>query len=132
MTRPLFALLAACALTSGAALAADKPKPDQLVSSHLAALGTAEARGVAKTRATTGTVQVVFRLGSQGQLSGPGAIISDGRKERIQWAFNQLEYPGEQIAFDGSRVSVGTVRPGVRSPLSDFIYQFDFLIKEGL
>ena len=132
MTRPLFALLAASILTNGPVLGADKPKPDQLVASHLAALGTAEARGAAKTRAATGTVQVVFRLGSQGQLSGPAAIVSDGHKSRIQWAFNQLEYPGEQLAFDGSRVSVATVRPGVRSPLSDFVYQFDFLIKEGL
>ena len=130
--QPLIPYLSCLALAAGATAKDDKPKPDQLVASHLAALGSAEKRAAVKSRAATGTVQVVFRLGAQGQLSGPAALLSVGHKARINWAFNQLEYPGEQFGFDGSRVTVGLVRPGVRSNLSEFIYQFDYLLKEGL
>ncbi|PYV19960.1 MAG: hypothetical protein DMG07_00715 [Acidobacteria bacterium] len=130
--QPLIPFLSCLALAAGATAKDDKPKPDQLVASHLAALGSAEKRAAVKSRAATGTVQVVFRLGAQGQLSGPAALLSVGHKARINWAFNQLEYPGEQFGFDGSRVTVGLVRPGVRSNLSEFIYQFDYLLKEGL
>jgi hypothetical protein len=110
----------------------EKPKAADVVAKHLEALGTAEARAAAKTRAAQGPVQVVFRLGGSGQLTGNGLIASEGRKARIEWKFQQVEYPGEQLAFDGSKLTVGQVRPGVRSPLTQFVYQFDFLMKEGL
>jgi hypothetical protein len=36
------------------------------------------------------------------------------------------------LAYDGNRVTVGQVRPGQRSNLSGFVYQYDMLLKEGL
>jgi len=134
-TKLAVSLVSLLALPLGAALLEakdEKPKAADVVARHLESIGTAEARAAAKNRAATGPVQVVFRLGGSGQLTGKGVIASEGNKNRIEWSFQQLEYPGEQLAFDGNKVTVGQVRPGVRSQLTQFVYQFDFLLKEGL
>jgi hypothetical protein len=110
----------------------EKLKPEQLVQKHLASIGTTEALAAVRTRGMSGTAQVVFRLGSTGQVNGKSTLLSDGKKVRIGMVFPALEYPGEQLAYDGNRVTVGQVRPGQRSNLSGFVYQYDMLLKEGL
>jgi hypothetical protein len=109
-----------------------KLKPEEVVAKHLESLGMAGAIAAIKTRATAGTAQVIFRLPSPGQIVGKGNIFSEGRKLRIQMTFGALEYPAEQLAFDGEHVTVSQVRPGQRSNLGSFIYQYDMLMKEGL
>jgi hypothetical protein len=110
----------------------EKMKGADFVVKALEALGTAEARAAAKSRVATGALQVTFRLGGQGQLRGKGVFASEGNKTRFDWGFPQVDYPGEQIAFNGSKVNVGQIRPGQWSQLGGFVYQYDFLLKEGL
>jgi len=112
--------------------AAEKLKPEELVARHLQSIGPEAARSQVKTRAVTGSAEVTFRLGATGQLKGSAAFFSDGKQARISLNFHALDYPGEQWAFDGERVSVGTVRPGERSALSSFIYHYDVLMREAL
>ncbi len=109
-----------------------KLKAEDLVAKHLAAIGTAEARGAVQNRTGVGSAQMISRLGSTGQLSGKSNILSEGRKVRLGMSFGALDYPGDQIAFDGEKVSVGQRRPGERSELSKFIYAYDIIVREGL
>ncbi len=114
-------------------LAEDKKiKPEELVSRHLASIGTTEAIAAVHSRAIAGNAHVIFRLGGHGDMRGKANILSEGGKVRIGMNFPSNDYPGEQIAFDGSRVTTGYVRPGQRSPLSDFVYIQDVLVREGL
>lgn len=110
----------------------EKMKGADVIARHLEALGKPEARAAAKSRTVVGQLQVTFRLGGQGQLRGKGVFASEGTRFRIDWATQQVDYPGEQVAFDGSRTSVGQIRPGLRSHLSQFLYDYDYLLKEGL
>jgi len=110
----------------------EKLKPEELIAKHLESIGPAEKRKAIKTRATAGTAQVVFRVGGNGNLSGKGNILSDGPSVRMGFNFPALDYPGEQLAFDGSKVTAGQISPGNYPPFSGFIYQNDFLLKEGL
>jgi hypothetical protein len=125
-------------LSFGLTLAATLPaadtklKPEELVEKHLASLGTPESRNALKSREISGSSQVIFRQGGTGRLAGTAMVMSEGPRFRIGMAFNQPAYPGEQLAFDGNKVTVGDIRPGQRSPLSEFIYNFDTIIKEGL
>lgn len=112
--------------------ASEKMKPEELVAKHLEAIGTAAARAAAKNRVMTGTAEVNFRLGSRGQLIGKSTILSEGSKLRLGMNFASDQYPGEQIVFDGNSVTVAELRPGIRSNLSAFLYQNEFLLKEGL
>jgi hypothetical protein len=109
-----------------------KIKAEDVVARHLASIGTPEARAAIKDRIATGIVRVIFRLGSQGQLPGKCGLISEERKVRLSMNFSTLAYPGEQLAFDGERVTVGEVQPGQRSPFSDFVYTYNVILKEGL
>jgi len=135
MRRPdLWKLLAAFAVLAAVPTHAKDPKltAKEVLARHLEAIGSAEARAKIAAREATGTGRVVFRLGGTGQLEGQGGIVSQGDKVRLGVIFNATEYPGEHVAFDGDKVTVGTIRAGVRSNLSNFLYTHDILLREGL
>ena len=136
MKRP-FNLLAVviCGLTVLLATASardEKLKPEELVTKHLAAIGSAEARSRVKTRAMAGVTTFVLRLGGHGEGSGSANMLSDERRTRIGLKYASLEVPGEQLAFDGKEVSVGLVRPGQRSPRSQFVHHYEVMMRDGL
>jgi hypothetical protein len=109
-----------------------KLKPEQVVSKHLESIGKPEAHKAVTSRMTSGESQVIFRLGGQGTLTGQGNILSEGQSVRMGMRFSALEYPGEQIAYDGKDVGVAQISPGTYSPLASFIRENDLLVKEGL
>lgn len=128
-------IAASCALLSLSWLLQAKEaklKPEELIEKHLAAIGTPEARAEVKSRMMNGTAEVVFRVGSFGQLSGGSTFASQGNRVRLALKFPHPEYPGEQLAFDGEDVSVGVIHSGRRSELSQFVHEYDALLKEGL
>jgi hypothetical protein len=109
-----------------------KLKPEELIAKHLDSIGSAEKLKSAKSRATIGTTQVSFRVGGSGTLNGKANILSQGSSVRAGFTYSALEYPGEQIAFDGNKVTAGQMSPGNYPPFSRFIYENDVLLKEGL
>ena len=109
-----------------------KLKPEELAAKHLAALGTMEARAAAKTRVASGTTKVVNVLGGAGNVEGKGMMVSDGPKFRFGMNFPALDYPGEDMAFDGTRAATGFLREGRRSNLSVFLNSQPLVLKEGL
>jgi hypothetical protein len=109
-----------------------KLKGEEIVTNCLSSIGTPEAREAAKTRILAGTVQMVYRLGGSGQLSGKVNMLSEARKFRFGMNLGALDYPGDQFAFDGDKATVGQIRSRVRSAFSDFLYNNDAVIKEGL
>jgi hypothetical protein len=46
--------------------------------------------------------------------------------------FNRSDYPAEEVSFNGEEGDVGQLSLGRRSPLGEFIYQFDEIVAEGL
>ncbi len=121
-------LMAALVFARGA-----KMKPEELVTKHLASIGTAEARAAARNRTALGNADVVFLMGGAGQLSGSLNFLTAGRMIRMETIFDNMKYPGDTFTFDGKKVNIASVPPnGVRWPLADFVYAFDKLLKEGL
>lgn len=107
-------------------------KAEDIVASNFASIGTPEARAAVQSRIVGGTVQMSYRLGGTGQLSGKINIISEGHKFRFGMNLGALDYPGDQFAFDGDKVTVGQIRSRVRSAFSDFLYNNEIVVKEGL
>lgn len=127
----LCAFLFAC-LFSAHAGKEPKMKVEELVARHLDSIGTPEARAAAKNRVASGTAQVIFRMPASGRLDGSGSFLSDGRLISISLMFASADYQGEHLVFDGKSVDVGQLQLRVRSHLSDFVYHYGVLLKEGL
>ncbi len=109
-----------------------KLTPEELVSKHLESLGKPEAIQKVRSRIINGAASASIQVGGAGLVSGKASILSTGPQTRIGMAFPVRDYPGEQFAFDGNRVTAGTIQPGVRSALTAFVYQNDALLKEGI
>jgi hypothetical protein len=126
----VFALLAQCVM--------QLPAKDgeltarEVVQKNLESIGTADARAAISSRVLNATARVTFILGNTGGFNGKGSMLSEGNKIRIGLKFLVSDYPGEQIAYDGSEADFGFVRAGQRSPLSQLLFTQDSIIKEGL
>jgi hypothetical protein len=117
----------------GAGSAQDKkPRPEELVARHVESLGAAEAQAAARSRTVTGSVTLSLRIGGAGNLSGEAMMVSTGPRLRFGMRFPVIEYPGEDMAFDGARAATGFLPKGTRSQLSAFLSQQDAPLKEGL
>ena len=103
-----------------------------LISRHLEAIGTATAREAVKSRFGAGTVKFIGRIGRTGSFDGSIGLVSLNPKIRYSVKFPTVDYPGEQLAYDGKKVDVGWLPAGRRSELSLFIQQQDLPFKEGL
>jgi len=125
-------MLVMCLAIPGLVAEDGELKAEDIVASNLASIGTPEARAAVQSQIVGGTVQMTYRLGGSGQLSGKINIISEGRKLRFGMNFGALDYPGDQFAFDGDKVTVGQIRSRVRSAFSDFLYNNEIIVKEGL
>ena len=127
-----FGILTLCLSIPGLLAEEEKLKAEDIVARHLASIGTAEARAAVKNRLVGGTVQLINRVGGSGELAGKINIISEGRKIRFGMNFSPINTSSVQVAFDEKNVSVGQVQPGMRSKLSQFIYENNVMVKEGL
>lgn len=131
---PAMFLLLVFAVSMAPSLGAkdEKLKPEQLIAKHLESIGSPAKLKEIKMRTTVGTTHVDFRIGGQASLNGQGGLASDPTSVRADFSFPALEYRGEQFTYDGEKVFIGQVNPGVRSPLGRFLYENDVLLKEGL
>lgn len=130
----LLATLALFLISTTPVLTADDKKMtvEQLVASHLAAIGSDEARAAAKTRFATGSVKFISRIGNVGQLDGKGGIASTNPKVRYSMRFPAPDFPSEEMVFDGEKSATSFLPEGKRSNLAQFLDQHNVPLKEGL
>jgi hypothetical protein len=113
--------------------AADKLTSDEVVTKHLASIGSTEDIAAAHTRVATGATQARLRLTNTAvELSGPAQIASDGDKFLLAMIFQSNNYPHEKASFDGQNVAVGVLTQGGRTPLGTFLTSQSALMKHGL
>ena len=135
---PFVRLLAAAVIVvsavspAGAALAADKMSPEEVVSKHLEAVGTAEARAAARSRIILGTARFALRAGGSGEAEGNAVLASDGSKSLLSMNFGAPDYPHDTMGFNGKDFKVKFIRPGVRSILGEIFVRNSELFREGI
>lgn len=140
MARKIFPLLLMTALClsfsfsgSGSSFAKDSDlTPEEVVAAHLKSIGSPDVLASIKNRGIAGVAKVNFIQGGTGTMEGQSLIVSAGPNLGFVMKFGGVEYPGENFAYDGSEVTVSNISPGQRSPLGDFLYRYNFIIKEGL
>lgn len=105
---------------------------EELIAHHLDSIGSAQARAFPKNRVVSGTVKLVSRVGTASNIDGQAAVASSGAKLRYSMRFTSPQYPGEQLAFDGSRILTGHLPSGRRSELSQYLEQQGLPLRDGL
>ncbi len=109
-----------------------KMTAEEVVSKHLASIGSAADLAAVKSRIMVGVGQLGSSLGYSGQIGGPAQFASEGDKVLFAMIFSANDYPYEKAGFDGERLTVGKQEIGVRSSLGDFLKSEDIIFKQGL
>lgn len=120
--------------TSSAAtiLAKQKITSEEIIARHLDSIGSAEARAAAKTRVIAGTAVATFRGRGTGNVEGRAVFASEDTKNLFGMAFGTPNYSGEKVGFDGKDLTVGYLRPGIRSSLGSFLLIHESAFRHGL
>jgi len=111
---------------------AKDPSPEELIAEHLKSIGEQAAMAQVKSIVFAGTSEVDFILGMSGNMAGASMIVSEGPKMGIVMRFQDINYPGEHFAYDGKNVTVGHMKPGLKSPIADFLYRYNKVMKNGM
>ncbi|MGQ0760662.1 MAG: hypothetical protein ACT4OT_01395 [Acidobacteriota bacterium] len=113
------------------ALASDKMRPEDVVTKHLESVGAEETRASIHNRIVAGTVVFTVSAPSNAKFDGDCILASEGNKNMIAMAFggNAVQ---EKFAFDGSKLTAGSPRPGSRGFWGDFLLTHDNIVKHGL
>ena len=133
-----FASLVLCTLMISAAAAQaanrDKMNPADIIAKHLAAIGTDKDRQAVKSQLAVGTVNASTRSGNTGvgRIDGRVVMASQGARNLIGMVFDSPDYPSEKFGYDGKKLTIGFVRPGVRSRFGQFIISNESIFKQGL
>lgn len=112
---------------------AQKMTAEEVVAKHLESIGPAAARANAKGRAAVGNTRATFRArNNSGSIDGRAVVGSMDHKIVYALVFNAPNYPGEKFGFDGKKLTIGYIIPGVRSSLGSFVLINSDVFKEGL
>jgi hypothetical protein len=104
----------------------------ELIAKHLASIGTPENLANVKARSFVGSAMVNFLQGASGSLKDGALLgISEGKHVGLMMKFNDINYPGEYLAYNGKEVSVKDVTPGRKSELANFLFTYNAIMKDG-
>ena len=117
--------------------AAEKMTPEDLVSLHLDAIGSADARSGMKSRLFRGEgVWRVFRGGfALLPATLPATVFEASDGDSISLRFDtggNPTYYGEHLIYDGKNVRIFQGFPGGRSPLGEYFIYNKALLREGI
>ena len=128
----LLVLMATPPTTPNALSDKDKISLEDVITKHLDAIGSSEARAAVKSRVILGTALATFRIGGTGQAPGRSVLASQGNRSLMGITFDISDYPHENMGFDGKKLTVADVTPGVRSTLGKFFMAHEMPFREGL
>jgi len=131
-TKTYFLLSVCCVLAVQVLGICADPSPEQLVAEHLKSIGDSATLADIKSITLIGTAEANFILGMSGNMTGTSMLISEGPKMATVMRFQDINYPGEYFAYNGKSVTVGHIKPGLKSPIADFVYRYNKVMKNGM
>jgi len=125
--------LVLCSTAGASLLPEDKLKPEELVTKHLASIGSPDVLANAKSVVAVGDAKAISRSAAVKDVVGVSQIASVGGKVLLAMVFNSTSYPHEKVAFNGDKMTIGLwTTSGQRSDLGDFLMSQQAIFKEGL
>ena len=111
----------------------EKLTAEELLTRHLASIGTPEAIAKIKSRAMAGNGRLTPLRGFVGKtLTGPVQFASVDDNLLFVMMLNSNEYPYEKFAYNGKDITVGKMPSGNRTLLGEFLKSTSNIIKQGI
>jgi len=110
----------------------DNPPPEQLAAWHIESIGDPAVLSQIKSIASIGTAKIEYISEGFENPGGLAALISEGPKMAVAMRFPDTDSSGEYLAYDGNAVTARNMASGGKSPLADFLYRYDTIMKNGL
>jgi hypothetical protein len=105
----------------------------EILTKHLASIGTPEAIAKTKSRVMVGSGRLTPLRGFFGKtMTGPVQFASVDDSLLFVMILNSNEYPYEKVAFNGKDITVGKMPSGNRTPLGEFLKSTSNIIKQGI
>lgn len=124
-------LICICALMVPVAFS-QKVSIDAIVSKNLASIVSPDRKTKLVNITALGESIYVQGNNHQRPWTGKSAVVSDGKKLAIAMTFPLDNYPIDRINFDGKKLTVPYITPGVRSALGMYLVKNEEIVKEGL
>lgn len=106
-------------------------KIEEVVSKHTDSIGKTDKRKELKNMMLLGTSEFSSKLPER-KSAGKVAIVSDASNLLMISSFAADSYPYEKIGIFNSKLNIPFINPGVRSPLGDFLWEHQSILKSGL
>jgi hypothetical protein len=137
LARPLLLLALLFALTTyhtvhTAPALQGKLKAEDVVSRHVASIGSADDLAAVKSLVAVGSSNASTRTSAVKQLVGVSQIASEGDKVLLALLFNSTSYPFEKAGYNGQNLNVPKLPDGKRSVLGEFLVTHGTPFKQGL
>ena len=125
-------LFPALAITTASPPGPQKMTAEEVIAKHLESIGSAEARAAVTSRVIQGSAIATVRIGGSGQSKGGAVMASQGNMSLLGIIFGLQEYTNEKAAFNGRKVTLGELRPGIRTNFGGFLLNHEVVFREGL
>jgi hypothetical protein len=118
-------------LSAGAnTLFAQKMNVEDILAKHLNSIGSVKNRDSVKTRIIVSDVE--FLLQAQNPINGKFVMASSTEGAIFGINLEANNYRLDKFSYDGKKIRVGYITPGLRSILGGFILSYEDVLKEGL
>lgn len=107
-----------------------KMLPEEILAKHLNSIGSAKSRESVKTRIIVSDAE--FLRQKQNPIKGKSIMASSAEGAVFGINLEAVDYRLDKFSFDGKKVHVGYIQPGIRSILGSFILSNNIVLKEGL
>ena len=112
--------------------AQDKLTAEQIIAKHLDSIGTKEKRAEINNQLAIGVSDFAVIRGVKSAVMGRAVIVSENKKLFFGVNFNSPNYPFEKVSFDGDKVNIAFITPGLRSALGNFLLNHGYIFSDGL
>jgi len=104
------------------AKADDKLSAEEIITKHLDSIAPKEKRDSIKNQLAIGVSEFFIKRGTSSKTIGNAFIASEAGKLMLGTKYNSIDYPIEKVSFDGNKVDIAFINPGIRSPFGNFIF----------
>jgi hypothetical protein len=103
-----------------------------VISKHVESIGKPDVIAKVASRGISGKAAFNFAAGASGSnKDGSFMYVSEGKNSALVMKFDDINYTGEYLAFNGKEATVKDMTPGHKSPLADFVFRFNNILKQG-